>query len=231
MGIGHNPLALQERIGYTFRDTELLLCALTHSSFANEHKPSVSNERLEFLGDAVLELHISRYLYRAHPQATEGELTRLRQMLVCEDALFEIATALSLAEHLSVGKGEELAGIRYRPSILADALEALIAAIDIDSNGEATEEIILDLFGKRLRLSGQATVTDYKTKLQQLVQQDGNEELSYFVVSAVGPEHDKLFEVEARINSNVVGRGNGKSKRDAEQNAAREALLLFGLKL
>ena len=106
-----------------------------------------------------------------------------------------------------------------------------IAAIDIDSNGEATEEIILDLFGKRLRLSGQATVTDYKTKLQQLVQQDGNEELSYFVVSAVGPEHDKLFEVEARINSNVVGRGNGKSKRDAEQNAAREALLLFGLKL
>jgi ribonuclease-3 len=167
----------------------------------------------------------------AYPQYTEGDLTKLRQQLVCEETLSELAAEISLGSYLSLGKGEEQAGARKRASILADALEALIAAVDIDSHGKATAALIDRLFGEKLRSCHQISLIDYKTKLQQLVQQDGNEELAYVVISASGPEHDKVFEVEAHINSNVVGRGFGKSKRDAEQAAAKEALLLFGVKL
>lgn len=231
MGLGRDPIELEVKIGYRFSDRRLLTEAVTHSSYANEHRPTPSNERLEFLGDAVLELAVSRYLYRFYPQYTEGDLTKLRQQLVCEETLAELAGELSLGSYLSVGKGEEAAGSRARPSILADALEALIAAVDLDSHGASTEELVLRLFADRLRDSHQLAAIDYKTKLQQLVQQDGNEELRYEIVSVSGPEHDKLFEVQAYINSNAVGCGSGKSKRDAEQSAAREALLLFGVRL
>lgn len=231
MGIGRDPLELEEKLGYRFSDPRLLTEAVTHSSYANEHKPVISNERLEFLGDAVLELTVSRYLYFSYPQCTEGDLTKLRQRLVCEETLAELAVDISLGDYLSVGKGEEGVGSRERPSILADALEALIAAVDLDSQGKATEELVKRLFADRLLAFHQASAIDYKTKLQQLVQQDGREELRYEIVSATGPEHDKLFKVEAYINSNVVGCGTGKSRRDAEQSAAREALLLFGVRL
>lgn len=231
MGLGRDPIELQEKLGYVFSDPCLLSEAITHSSYANEHKPTPSSERLEFLGDAVLELIVSRYLYRSHPEYTEGELTKLRQHLVCEETLAEIARSLFLGDYLAVGKGEELAGSRFRQSILADALEALIAAVDLDSRGTATEMLVHRIFGDKLLFSAQISAVDYKTKLQQLVQQDGQEELRYEIVSVTGPEHDKLFEVEAYINSNAVGRGCGKSRRDAEQGAAREALLLFGVRL
>ena len=231
MGLGNDPIALEEKLGYRFSEQKLLTEATTHSSYANEHKPTPSNERLEFLGDAVLELTVSRYLYHAYPQYSEGDLTKLRQQLVCEETLAELAGDISLGDYLAVGKGEEAAGARLRPSILADALEALIAAVDIDSCGAATESLVHRLFGDKLRGTHPINAIDYKTKLQQLVQQDGNEELRYETVSVLGPEHDKLFEVEAYINSNAVGRGSGKSKRDAEQSAAKEALLLFGVKL
>ena len=231
MGLGRDPIELETHLGYAFSDSRLLTEAVTHSSYANEHRPTPSNERLEFLGDAALELIVSRYLYRMYPQYTEGELTRLRQQLVCEETLAEIARSLSLGAYLSVGKGEESVGSRERPSILADALEAVIAAVDLDSDGRSTEDLILRLFGERLRFACQATPIDYKTRLQQLVQQDGKEELRYEVVSVSGPEHEKLYEVRAYINSNAVGCGTGRSKRDAEQSAAKEALLLFGVKL
>ena len=231
MGLGRDPLTLQSTLGYVFNDPTLLMQAITHSSYANEHKPLESNERLEFLGDAVLELTVSRYLYHCYPQYAEGELTKIRQSLVCEDTLAEIANSVSLGEYLSVGKGEEQSGARSRASILADAVEAIIAAADIDSDGSATPKIVERLFRDRLTLSQHSPVLDYKTRLQQLVQQDGNETLTYQLVAASGPEHDKLFEVEAHINSNVVGHGCGKSKRDAEQSAAKEALRLFGVHL
>ncbi len=231
MGLGRDPIELEEKLGYRFSDSRLLVEAVTHSSYANEHRPTPSNERLEFLGDAVLELTVSRRLYLSYPQYSEGDLTKLRQQLVCEETLAELAGELSLGDYLSVGKGEEASSSRTRPSILADAFEALIAAVDLDSRGTATEALVFRLFADKLKSCHQISATDYKTKLQQLVQQDGNEELRYEVVSVVGPEHDKLFEVEAYINSNAVGRGSGRSKRDAEQSAAREALLLFGVRL
>lgn len=235
MGIGRDPAELEERLGYRFEDRELLYRAVTHSSYANEessrNRPTVSNERLEFLGDAVLELYISSYLYYKYPNDPEGNLTRMRQKLVCEETLASAARAIGLGEYLSIGKGEEQTGSRERPSILADALEALVAAVHIDSGETQTERLILFLFGDALDRCDRVMMGDCKTRLQQLVQQDGIEELTYCVVREDGPEHDRRFEVEARINSNVVGRGSGKSKRDAEQNAAREALRLFGVEV
>ncbi len=233
MGVGRDPTELEEKLGYRFEDRTLLYRAVTHSSYANEerskNRPTVSNERLEFLGDAVLELYISSYLYYKYPRDPEGNLTRMRQKLVCEETLAAAARAIGLGEYLLIGKGEEQTGSRERPSILADALEALVAAVHIDSGEAETERLILFLFGDALDSCARLMMGDCKTRLQQLVQQDGIEELTYRVVREDGPEHNRHFEVEARINSNVVGRGSGKSKRDAEQNAAREALRLFGV--
>ena len=235
MGVGRDPTELEVTLGYRFEDRELLHRAVTHSSYANEERSknrhAVSNERLEFLGDAVLELYISSYLYYKYPRDPEGNLTRMRQKLVCEDTLATVARAIGLGEYLLIGKGEEQTGSRERPSILADALEALVAAVHIDSGEAETERLILFLFGDALDSCDRLMMGDYKTRLQQLVQQDGIEELNYRVVREDGPEHNKHFEVEALINSNVVGRGSGKSKRDAEQNAAREALRLFGVEV
>ena len=233
MGNEKTPGDLQALLSYRFEDEELLLRALTHSSYANEQRSknrhTDSNERLEFLGDAVLELYITSYLYYKYPRASEGELARMRERLVCEQALADAAASIRLGEFLRLGKGEEQLGSRGRPSLLADALEALIAAVHIDSGEAETERLILRLFGDSIESAYRATVGDPKTRLQQLVQQGGSEELTYRVVREAGPEHCRRFEVEALINSNVVGKGIGKSKRDAEQNAAREALLLFGI--
>ena len=230
VSIGRDPKELEKTIGYSFLDPDLLTSALVHSSYANEMKGKIpgirSNERLEFLGDAVLEEIVSRHLYSAFPSDGEGKLTTMRKSLVCEETLADAARSLSLGDYLFLGNGEEAQESRNLNSILADALEALIAALRLDGGIDVADGLI-----KKIILSHGCTDADYKTRLQQLVQQDGIEELSYRVIREDGPEHNKVFEVEAMINSNPVGRGTGKSKRDAEQNAAREALRLFGIRL
>ncbi len=233
MARGSELTELEGLLGYRFRDQHLLDAAMTHSSFANEERDRShacsSNERLEFLGDSVLGFHISCYLYETYPNDPEGVLARMRQELVCEGTLARVARRISLGKFLSLGKGEEQTGSRERSSILADALEALIASVHLDGSGEGTAEVIRRLFESELLGCRHFLAGDYKTRLQQLVQQDGMEELTYRVSRESGPEHDKKFEVEACLNSNVVGVGYGKTKRDAEQMAAKIALSLFGI--
>ena len=226
---------LQQAIGYQFGDLSLLDVALTHSSFANESRAKrqecQSNERLEFLGDAVLQIYISEYLFKAYPRCAEGELTKMRQYLVCESTLARVANTFSLGSYLHLGRGEEQNGGRNRASILADAFESLLGAVYLDSrqkNQPFAREVLYHLMGEEIKRAATAHI-DYKTQLQQFVQQDGGEVLSYETVEESGPAHDRFFRVEAKINSNTVGTGEGKTKREAEQNAARQALILFGL--
>lgn len=226
---------LEAIIGYTFDDATLLQTALTHSSFVNENKSKdlllTSNERLEYLGDAVLEFVISCELFDAFPDCDEGYLTQFRQQLVKEETLARVARGISLSDFLLVGKG--LIGDRDRPSILCDALEALFAAVYLDSRDrqpDAAREVILRLMRLEIETGRLLRGGDYKTRMLQLVQGDGEDVLSYETVREDGPPHDRIFEVVARLNnSNIVGHGIGKTKREAEQNAAKEALILFGI--
>ena len=229
---------LENRIGYKFNNPELLERALTHSSFSNEsglkNHHMLCNERLEFLGDSVLSIITSNYLYKTFTECPEGELTRMRAEVVCERALSAYAESIGLGEHLLLGVGEEKNNGRKRKSILADAFEALLAAIYLDSgkDGMDTVEVFLMPFIKNeienVRKKGSFN-GDPKTLLQQFVQQAEGDFLEYAVVGESGPDHMKSFKVEARLNSNVIGRGEGRSKREAEQNAAREALKLFSV--
>ena len=229
---------LENRIGYKFNNPELLERALTHSSFSNEsglrNHHMLCNERLEFLGDSVLSIITSNYLYKTFTECPEGELTRMRAEVVCEKALSAYAESIGLGEHLLLGVGEEKNNGRKRKSILADAFEALLAAIYLDSgkDGMETVEVFLMPFIKNeienVRKKGSFN-GDPKTLLQQFVQQAEGDFLEYEVVGESGPDHMKSFKVEARLNSNVIGRGEGRSKREAEQNAAREALKLFSV--
>jgi ribonuclease-3 len=213
-------------------DSTLLENALTHASYANEceargiHLPS--NERLEFLGDAVLQIVISHYLYLENKNLAEGDLTMVRRHLVCTKTLSEIALSLSLGEFLHLGNGEEANACRTRPKILADAMEAVIGAMYLD-NAERAREVLLSLLIPHMPLS-RAPIEDAKTRLQQLVEQDGTSELSYEVEREDGPDHDKVFTVIAKINNNTVGRGKAGNKKDAEMKAAAAALVLFGIK-
>ena len=236
MSIGKSLIELMDRLGYRFNDISYLQNAVTHSSFANERRARgmtiPSNERLEFLGDAVLQILISEHLYERFFDKGEGNLTKIRQHLVCEKTLAAIATKLNVGEYLNVGRGEELTDCRNRPKVLADALEAIIAAIYIDSYRFAKEgarEAVLALFSDAIENSQGMQKGDYKTMLQQLVEKDGSAILEYVVVAEEGPEHDKSFTVEARVNNNVVGRGSSSTKKDAEQHAAKMALALFGV--
>ena len=225
---------LEERIGYRYQNKQLLVDALTHSSFANEMKPKgetvVFNERLEFLGDSVLSIIVSDYLYKQYPDTPEGDLTRIRASAVCEKTLGKLALALELGKFMRLGRGEEISNGRERISILADALEALLASIYLDSGSrEAVEAFLMPLVVPEIRsFVEKGKNKDYKTLLQQIVQQERGEILEYVLVGESGPDHAKIFEIEARLNSNVIGHGQGKSKREAEQNAAKEALVLFG---
>ena len=230
--------SLQERIGYKFENEELLVRALTHSSYSNEsglkNHHIYCNERLEFLGDSVLSIITSNYLYKKFAECPEGELTRMRAEVVCERALSGYSEKIELGKCLLLGVGEEKNNGRQRKSILADAFEALLAAIYLDAgeSGMTTVEKFLlpfiseeiDKIGKSNGFNG-----DPKTLLQQFVQQAEGDFLEYVVVGASGPDHMKIFSVEAKLNSNVIGRGTGRSKREAEQNAAREALALFSV--
>ena len=220
---------LEKAIGYQFGNISLLQNALTHSSYANEryHNSLMSNERLEFLGDSILGMVVAEHLYRNFPDRPEGELTRMRADMVCERALAEVANRLSLGQHLMLGHGEERFGGRNRDSILADAVESVIAATYVDGGMDAAVSfirkfILCDVPAQRLRNA------DYKTALQELVQQKKNQVLTYALVGESGPDHDKKFDVEVMLNGQVVGCGTGSSKKRAEQDAARAAMdMLF----
>lgn len=216
-------------IHYHFRDKHLLLEALSHSSYANEKRKSRnSNERLEFLGDSVLSIVVSEFLFHKYPNMPEGELTKLRASMVCEKALHVFAKEIHLGEFLLLGKGEEHTGGRERSSILADAFEAVIAAIFLDGGMDAAKRHILRFIPADPEEKESIGFQDYKTQLQEVVQKNPEEKVEYVLVSESGPDHDKAFVVEVLLNSNVIGRGKGHSKKAAEQQAAKEALSLMG---
>ncbi len=237
MALGKDVIELQNKISYRFADLSYLDSALTHSSYTNEMRSkgikAESNERLEFLGDAVLQLVISEHLFKNNSKHREGALTKMRQQLVCEKTLAAVAKKLQLGEYINLGNGEELGDCRSRPKILADALEALIAAVYLDSLSAGSEEykrVVLDLFKEEIKCS-YLQRTDFKTKLQQLAEQDGAAILEYRIISEEGPEHNKRFTVAAYINNNEVGVGSGRTKKHAEMQAAKMALRLFGVLL
>ena len=229
--------ALEATVGYEFKNKALLKRALTHSSHSNEsglkNHHIYCNERLEFLGDSVLSIITSNYLYSKFTDCPEGELTRMRAEVVCERALSGYALQIGLGKYLLLGIGEEKNNGRERRSILADAFEALLAAIYLDAGElgmETVEGFLLPFVVKEIEKisTSKGFNGDPKSLLQQFVQQAEGDFLEYVVVGQSGPDHMKLFRVEARLNSNVIGRGQGRSKREAEQNAAKEALALFG---
>ena len=216
---------LEAALGYKFQDITLLQNALTHSSYANErwHNSLLSNERLEFLGDSILGMVVAAYLYHHFPDRPEGELTRMRADMVCETSLALIAGRLDLGKHLLLGHGEERFGGRSRASILADAVESVIAASFLDGGMEAAKGIIQRFVLCNVPVS-KLQNTDYKTALQELVQQKKNQTLCYRLVGESGPDHDKVFTAQVLLNDQVVGEGTGSSKKRAEQDAARAAL-------
>lgn len=216
---------LENAIGYRFRNIGLLQNALTHSSYANErwHNSLLSNERLEFLGDSVLGMLVAEYLYHNFPDRPEGELTRMRADMVCEKTLAAAANRIGIGEHLLLGHGEDRLGGRNRESILADAMESVIAACFLDGGIEAALKVVRQFILVEVPVTKLHNV-DYKTALQELVQQKKNQVLSYALVGQSGPDHDKQFDVEVALNGTVVGRGTGRSKKRAEQDAARTAI-------
>ena len=217
---------LEKNIGYTFKDKSLLKAAMTHSSYANENKGNIPyNERLEFLGDAVLQLITSEKLFKESSHMAEGKMSKQRAALVCEEALAGYSAEIQLGQFLLLGKGEEASGGRNRPSILADAFEALIGAMFLDGGMGVAKKFVL-----RFVDAAHLSLQDYKTLLQEIIQKNPGERLSYVVSGEHGPDHDKSFEVQVHLNSNVIGKGTGKSKKQAEQAAAKEALALMGYK-
>lgn len=219
-------LEIEKIIGYQFNNNTLLFTALTHSSFANENKGEVPfNERLEFLGDSVLQLISGEKMYRENPKMPEGDMSKHRAALVCEDALASYAKEIRLGDYLNLGRGEEQSGGRERPSILADAFEALIGAIYLDGGLGPAKKFVLKFLDK-----AHLNLKDYKTLLQEIIQQNPGEKVVYVLAGESGPDHNKSFEVEVHLNSNVIGRGKGRSKKRAEQAAAKEALALMGYK-
>ena len=218
---------LEEKLGYAFHDPALLDEALNHSSYANEHRGRRirSNERLEFLGDAVLGFVTAEFLFLQHPDLPEGELTRIRAALVCEQSLYEVARKLDLGRYLKLGRGEEAGGGRERTSILADATEAVFAAVYLDGGIQAASALIHRcLLDAEREEDVEERRRDFKTELQELVQRKADQVLSYRMAGEQGPDHDKTFLAEVLLNGAVIGSGGGHSKKEAEQSAARAAL-------
>ena len=222
--------SLERRLNYKFNNVNLLKNALTHSSYANEvRKGSTSNERLEFLGDSVLSVIVSEHIYKNFPNMPEGELTKLRASLVCEKALCSFSRELNLGDYLMLGKGEDKGGGRNRDSILADAFEAVLAAIFLDGGIDVAKKHVMNFVLRELEHSSdEESFKDYKTLLQEIIQKNPEESVNYVLIGEEGPDHDKCFTVEVRLNSNVIGTGSGKNKKKAEQMAAKQALELMG---
>lgn len=221
--------SLEEKIGYTFSDRRYLEIGVTHSSYANEVKGKTEfNERQEFLGDSVLSIIVSDYIFRYYHDYPEGELTKLRASLVCENALCKFANEIGLGSYLRLGRGEDMNGGRTRPSILADAFEAVIAAIYLDGGIAPATDFVLGFIKQELKHVENVPFKDYKTMLQEVIQKNPEEKLGYILVSETGPDHDKRFEINVMLNSNVIGTGIDKTKKGAEQLAAKEALQLMG---
>ena len=219
---------LEEKLGYKFKNIKFLEIGVTHSSFSNETKEHVPyNERQEFLGDAVLSIIVSDYIFENYTKLPEGELTKLRASLVCEKSLCGFSNELELGSFLRLGHGEELMGGRERPSILADAFEAVLAAIYLDGGIENAKKFVLPFI--EIATETKPVFKDYKSTLQEILQQNPTEKFEYVVVGESGPDHNKEFVVEIHMNSNVIGRGVGGSKKKAEQQAAKSALELMGL--
>ncbi len=219
-------LDIQNIIGYTFEDIDILNVSLTHSSFANELKDKAShNERLEFLGDSVLNVIISDFLFRQYRHLSEGNLTRLRAMIVAEPSLAYCGRQIKIGRYLLLGKGEENTGGRDKDSIIADAVEALIGAVYMDSDFENSKAFVLKLFNDIIdkALAGQFQ-RDYKTELQELLQSRSSERITYEAISEIGPDHDKVFKTRVMLGNKILGVGKGRSKKAAEQSAAKEAL-------
>ena len=216
-------------IDYRFKNKGLVTTALTHSSYANElHDGTKYNERLEFLGDSVLGYVVSDYIYKNCPEFPEGKLTKLRASLVCEKSLYGYAKQIGLGDYIRLSKGEKNSGGDDRPSILSDAFEALIAAIFLDGGLEPASKFILRFVLPDIKSAKPVKFKDYKTVLQEIIQKNPEERISYQLVKETGPDHDKHFVVEVHLNSNVIGKGGGRSKKEAEQEAARIALELMG---
>lgn len=222
---------LEQKIGYDFKNKDLLRSALTHSSHSNETRGRENytecNERLEFLGDSVLSVIVSDYIYKNYRDFDEGDLTRIRAAVVCENSLAEVASEISLGSYMYLGHGEVVTHGRHRKSIISDATEALLAAIYLDGGIECARSFILPRLLPSIRMSANKGAEDYKSKLQRIVQQTPEEILEYVLVDESGPAHDRVFTMEVRLNSNVLGKGAGHSKREAEQQAARLALEYF----
>ena len=222
---------LEKKLNYTFRNPALLSEALSHSSYANEHRASHlnSNERLEFLGDSVLGFVTAEYLFTQHPDLPEGDLTRIRAALVCEQSLYEVAKKLGLGHHLKLGRGEEAGGGRERTSILADATEAVFAAVYLDGGIQEASallhRVLLDVEREEIV---EERRRDFKTALQELVQRQADQVLSYRMIGEQGPDHAKIFQAEVLLNGEPLGSGFGRSKKEAEQSAAKAALKTLG---
>ena len=216
----------EKNLGYTFKNKELLNNALTHKSFVKKSGSTKNNERLEFLGDSVLGFTVAEYLYKNYSNLPEGELTKIRAMVVCEDCLFKISEKINLGEVIFMGKGEEQTSGRKRPSILSDAMEAVFAAIYLDSDMETVKSIIINLLENEIvNAVSQRNIKDYKTVLQELVQKNGVCSPSYKLLKEEGPDHDKTFTSAVLLNGKIAGEGSGKTKKEAEKEAARIALL------
>lgn len=217
----------EQIIGYTFKDKSILKTALTHSSYANENKSHgiQSNERLEFLGDSILNLIVSKYIFLNYKQLSEGELTKIRAGVVCEASLKEISDRMEIGTYILLGKGEELTGGRSRTSILSDAFEAIVGAIFLDGGFKLAENFILNQLGTVIHVAAKMPgMVDYKTRLQESLQRKGDVKITYDIVDQTGPDHSKSFSVQVKCDGSILGTGKGKSKKEAEQNAARNAL-------
>lgn len=216
---------LQKKLLIQFTNIEVLQEALTHSSYANQKKDIKYNERLEFLGDSVLQLCISEYLYKNYSDKSEGQLTKTRALIVCENSLYEIAKQWELGTFIRMSKGEELTGGRTRVSILADCVEAVIAAVYLDAGFETARDFILRNFDNTIdEAINNEIVLDYKTKLQELLQKNGDVSIIYNLIKFEGPPHRREFFTEVLVNNEVIGKGSGFSKKESEQNSAKAAL-------
>lgn len=220
----------EEKIGYEFKNKDLMMLALTHSSFAHENGKKEYNEKIEYLGDAVLELISSEYIFKNYPKLSEGEMTKARAYAVCEESLAEVANRYSFSDFLQVGKCEAKNNGRYRNSILADSVEAIIGAIYLDSGIENAKNFILPNILGRLEDFINKGNKDYKTQLQEILQVNGDIKIEYKIVDSYGPEHNKIFKAEVYAKGKLLGEGSGKNKKEAEMVAAKEAIKLLNKK-